>query len=122
MGGEIIPSSRILVMDEDVTEREQRLRQDYHQQTARIHWHELQTYYAGGSVIRVVSGLNLVEVAVQLGLDNTTRFQGWIESGDVGAVSDEQALIWYESNTELWAVVAAPWVLVQQPDDTPLIE
>jgi hypothetical protein len=63
-----------------------------------------------------------VEVAVQLGLDNTTRFQGWIESGDVAAVSDEQALIWYESNTELWAVVAAPWVLVQQPDNAPLIE
>jgi len=109
-------------MDEDVTEREQLLRRDYHQQPARIHWYELRTYYAGGSVIRVVSGLNLVEVAVQLGLDNTTRFQGWIESGDVAAVSDEQALIWYESNTELWAVVAAPWVLVQQPDDTPLIE
>jgi hypothetical protein len=31
-------------------------------------------------------------------------------------------LIWYESNTALWAVVAAPWVLVQQPDDAPLIE
>ena len=57
MGGEIIPSSRILVMDEDVTEREQLLRQDYHQQTARIHWHELQTYYAGGSVIMVATGL-----------------------------------------------------------------
>ena len=63
-----------------------------------------------------------MEVAVQLGLDNTACFQGWIDSGEVAAVNDEQALIWYESNTELWAVVAAPWVLVQQPDDAPLIE
>ncbi|MDG2046134.1 MAG: DUF2288 domain-containing protein [Halioglobus sp.] len=109
-------------MDEDVTEREHLLRRDYHQQTARIHWHELQTYYAGGSVIRVVSGLNLVEVAVQLGLDNTACFQRWIENGDVAAVSDEQALIWYEGNAELWAVVAAPWVLVQQPGDANLTE
>ncbi len=109
-------------MDEDVTEREHLLRQDYHQQTARIHWHELQTYYAGGSVIVVAPGLNLVEVAVQLGLDSTACFQNWIESGEVAAVSDEQALIWYESNAQLWAVVAAPWVLVQQADDAPFIE
>ena len=109
-------------MVEDVTEREQLLRQDYHQQTARIHWHELQTYYAGGSVITVAPGLNLVEVAVQLGLDNTACFQGWIDSGEVAAVSDEQALIWYESNVELWAVVAAPWVLVQQADGSSFIE
>ena len=109
-------------MDEDVTEREHLLRQDYHQQTARIHWHELQTYYAGGSVIVVAPGLNLVEVAVQLGLDSTACFQNWIESGEVAAVSDEQALIWHESNAQLWAVVAAPWVLVQQADDAPFIE
>jgi hypothetical protein len=101
-------------MAEDTIERENLLRQEYHQQTARIHWHELQTYYAGGSVIMVAAGLNLVEVAVQLGLDNTACFQSWIESGQVAAVSDDQALVWYESNAELWAVVAAPWVLVQE--------
>lgn len=93
------------------------LRQEYHGQTARINWHDLQTYYAAGSVISVHSKLNLVEVAVQLGLDNTEQFQQWIEAGEVAPVTDEQALAWYEGNTQLWAVVAAPWVLVQlQPD------
>lgn len=118
----LAPLSPALVMVEHVTEREQLLRQDYHQQTARIHWHELQTYYAGGSVIMVAPDLNLVEVAVQLGLDNTACFQAWIDSGEVAAVSDEQALIWYDSNAQLWAVVAAPWVLVQQADDSSAIE
>jgi hypothetical protein len=103
-------------MAELTSEREDFLRQEYHQQTARIHWHELQTHYAGGNVIRVALELNLVEVAVQLGLDNTACFQRWIESGEVAVVSEEQALAWYEANTELWAVVAAPWVLVQQRD------
>jgi hypothetical protein len=103
-------------MAEAATERERLLRQEYHSQTARIAWHELQTYYAGGSVIMVAPGLDLVEVAVQLGLDNTASFQHWIDSGDVGAVTDEQALLWYEANTLLWAVVAAPWVLVQERD------
>jgi hypothetical protein len=101
-------------MAESTTERENVLRREYHQQTARIHWHELQTYYAHGSVIAVAPALNLVDVAVQLGMDNTQCFEKWIVSGEVAAVSDEQALAWYEANTELWAVVAAPWVLVQQ--------
>ena len=97
--------------------REDILRREYHQQTARIHWHELQTYYAHGSVIAVSPQLSLVDVAVQLGMDNTQRFERWIAAGEVVAVSDEQALVWYEANTCLWAVVAAPWVLVQESAD-----
>lgn len=97
-------------------DRETLLRQEYHGQTARINWHDLQTYYAHGSVISVGADLNLVEVAVQLGLDNTDQFQQWIADKKIVAVADEQALAWYEVNQELWAVVAAPWVLVQLRD------
>lgn len=96
------------------SDRETLLRTEYHKQTARIRWHELQTWYARGSVIRVDGTMNLVEVAVQLGLDNAARFEQWISEGSVAPVSDDQALAWYEVNEELWAVVAAPWVLVQQ--------
>ena len=32
---------------------------------------------------------------------------------EVTSVSDTQALAWYEDDALLWAVVAAPWVLVQ---------
>ncbi len=103
-------------MAEGEAEREDLLRREYHLQTARMHWHELQTYYAHGSVIAVSPHLSLVDVAVQLGMDNTERFQRWIAAGEIAAVSDERALIWYEANTRLWAVVAAPWVLVQQRD------
>lgn len=101
-------------MAETKTEREDLLRQEYHSQTSRIPWHELQTYYAQGSVVVVAPELDLVEVAVQLGLDNTDCFQRWIETAEVAAVSDEQALLWHEASAKLWAVVAAPWVLVQQ--------
>ena len=101
-------------LDPDIADRETLLRTEYHSQTARIHWQDLQTWYARGSVIRVDSAMNLVEVAVQLGLDNTTRFQQWISEGSVAPVDDEQALAWHEINQELWAVVAPPWVLVQQ--------
>ena len=100
-------------MAESVQAREELLRQEYRGQTARIHWHDLQTYYAQGSVVSVAPQLSLVDVAVQLGMDNTACFQQWIDAGDVASVSDQQALAWYETNQELWAVVAAPWVLVQ---------
>lgn len=97
--------------------REELLRLEYMGQTARIRWHDLQTYYAHGSVISVGPQLDLVEVAVQLGMDNTASFEAWIAAGQVAPVGDGQALAWYESNEELWAVVAAPWVLVQQRPD-----
>jgi hypothetical protein len=100
-------------MAEPGIEREALLRREYHSQTSHIRWHDLQTYYAHGSVICVAPGLDLVDVAVQLGLDNVARFQIWTESGEVAPVSDQQALAWYETNEELWAVVAPPWVLVQ---------
>jgi hypothetical protein len=101
-------------LDPDAPDRETLLRTEYHNQTARIRWHDLQTWYARGSVIRVDSAMNLVEVAVQLGLDNTAGFEQWISDGSVVPVDDEQALAWHEVNQELWAVVAPPWVLVQQ--------
>lgn len=89
------------------------LRQEYGRQTARICWHELQGAFARGSAIGVAAGLDLVEVAVQLGLDNAAQFEQWMSAGSVAPVSDDQALAWHESNRELWAVVAPPWVLVQ---------
>lgn len=95
-------------------DRETLLRREYLSQTARINWHDLQTYYAHGNVIAVAAELDLVEVAVQLGLDNTDQFQRWIADQQIAPVQDEQALAWYEARQELWAVVAPPWVLVQQ--------
>lgn len=99
------------VMGDD---REALLRREYHNQTARISWHELQTDYARGSVVVVAPVLNLVEVAIQLGLDNTSVFEGWIAAGEIAGVTEAEALRWFEEKKVLWAVVAAPWVLVQQ--------
>ena len=101
-------------MAENRDDREQCLRVEFHAQTGRIRWHELQTHYAHGSVIRVDPSLDLVEVAVQLAMDDTARFQRWTGAGKVSPVSDAQALAWHEADASLWAVVAAPWVLVQE--------
>jgi len=101
-------------MAESRSEREALLRTEHLGQTARIKWRELQTWYASGSVISVDGELDLVDVAVQLGMDNTARFEQWIAAGSIVRVTDDQALAWFEADQELWAVVAPPWVLVQQ--------
>ena len=100
-------------MTDDSTGRESLLREEYARQLSPIRWHELQTYFAHGSVIAVAAALDLLDVAVQLGMDNTTCFARWIEQGDVASVSDAQAQAWYDSDATVLAVVAAPWVLVQ---------
>ncbi len=82
-------------------------------ETARIHWHELQGHFASGSVIAVAEGLDLIKVAEELARDNAEQIKVWMDAGQVQAVSDEQALAWYKANTELWALVIKPWVLVQ---------
>jgi len=92
---------------------EEELRAEFHQQTAKISWHELQPQFARGAVVIVAPELNLVEEALQLRSDNKTQFEQWIADGEVSGPSDEQAQKLFEDNPTVWAVVAAPWVLVQ---------
>ncbi|WP_417518968.1 DUF2288 domain-containing protein [Marinobacter sp.] len=86
-------------------------------ETSRIRWHELQTYYARGQIVRVSNNLDLLEVASELTADNRALFEQWLAAGDVGDVSPDLARAWYERNAELWAVVIAPWVLIQDRSD-----
>ncbi len=98
------------------SEREELLQAEFLKQTAKMPWREMQTYYARGNVIVVSAELDLIAVAVQLGLDNSTQFAAWIEQDLIAPATDKQALAWYENDQTLWVTVAAPWVLVQRKD------
>ncbi len=89
-------------------------------ETSRIGWHDLQTYYARGHVVRVAAELDLLDVAAELVADNKQQFESWLQAGSVGDVAPELAQSWYDRNAELWAVVIAPWVLVQDRDSQEL--
>ena len=41
------------------------LRAEFHTQTAKISWQDLQTHYARGAVVMVARELNLVDVATE---------------------------------------------------------
>ena len=82
-------------------------------ETAKIHWLELQRFFAQGTAIAVSDDLDLVDVACELKQDNKSQFEEWMAMAQVGPVSDEQAKEWIESDALMWAVVVRPWVLVQ---------
>jgi hypothetical protein len=82
-------------------------------ETSQIKWRDLQTYFARGHVVRVSPNLDLLAVAAELAADNKATFEHWMSIDQVGEVTPDQARHWYEEDSELWAVVVAPWVLVQ---------
>lgn len=82
-------------------------------ETARINWLELQKFYAAGSVVAVDLSLDLVDVAYAFSQDHSQQVQSWLTQGQVKRVEEAQAKQWFDAEQELWAVVIAPWVLVQ---------
>lgn len=82
-------------------------------ETARIPWRELQRFYAQGAVIAVAPSLDLINVAKGFAEDNSSWIASLLEKGDVARIEASQAERWFEEDKEVWAVVVAPWVLVQ---------
>lgn len=89
-------------------------------ETATLTWQELQPFFARGNVLCVADSLDLIAVAEALAEDIKDRVSHWLASGELRrmAVSDAQA---FEQQPRLWAVVVAPWVLVQQRDSAPVV-
>lgn len=83
-------------------------------ETSCVAWKELERFFASGALIAVEAGLDLVEVAFQISMDNKAQIEQWLSEGKIEKVSDEQAREWSETKATLWAVVVKPWVLVQQ--------
>jgi hypothetical protein len=90
------------------------LPQKLHSETALISWHELQRYFAQGVLILVDSSLNLVETAVLFAEDQADEIFQLMDSKLVAYPSNDQARTWYGNKADLWSVVVAPYVLVQE--------
>lgn len=83
-------------------------------ETSQIAWSELLRYFAGGLVIVVSSDLDLVDVAARFSIDDKASVEQWLNEGKLAKATDAQATAWLEVDSVLWAVVARPWVLVQE--------
>ncbi|WP_152205558.1 DUF2288 domain-containing protein [Marinobacter changyiensis] len=96
-----------------IRESPEELKKKLNLETSIICWRDLQIYYARGHVVRVSPELDLLDVALELTADNKEQFEQWMTADQVGDVPPPLAQAWYDRNVELWAVVVAPWVLVQ---------
>ncbi len=83
-------------------------------ETSQIAWNELQRFFASGSAVFVASSLDLIDVAYQFSIDNKDQVTQWMQNNQISLVSDQQALMWLEADTSVWAVVVKPWILVQE--------
>lgn len=83
-------------------------------ETARAPWLELQRFYARGQVVRAAPGLDLIDAALAVARDDSERVQHWMAAGLFGEVTPERAQAWFDAGADLWTVVVAPWVLVQE--------
>lgn len=83
-------------------------------QTGRIAWPELARYFARGLVVCLARGEDLVAVAETLVGDEAAAIERLHEQGRLHWALDEDAVRWEKEGAEFWAVVVAPWVLVQE--------
>ncbi len=86
-------------------------------ETARIEWRDLERHFAQGIVLRVSPGSDLVDIAVAMALDERAVIAGALERGELARAGEDDAAAW--QGETVWAVVVAPWVLVQAADGAP---
>lgn len=93
---------------------EEILRDKLNAETGKLSWEELQRHFARGVVVVVGGELDLIDVAVKMALDDSAAFEAWLCAGTVQRAGAEHAERWRRDAPQMWAVVVAPWVLVQE--------
>ena len=90
------------------------LRAKLNLETAQLAWPELERHFARGDVIKVAPGTDLVDTAQHIAENNAATVQAWLAEGRIARAEMHDAEDWHARQPRFWAVVVAPWVLVQE--------
>lgn len=101
-------------VNESVEKLRDDLRADMAQQTAKLGWDELQRHFARGVVVCIAPELDLVDVAARFIADDKVFVETCLANGQITRPTTDDATRWNAIDANFWAVVAAPWVLVQE--------
>lgn len=82
--------------------------------TAKIRFSEIQRFFAQGILYVVDVQSDLIEVAKLMVRDDQAAMANLINEHKFARVEDHIARAWIAADTELWCVVVAPYVLVQE--------
>ena len=83
-------------------------------ETAKISWTEIQRFFAQGLIIVVDQNLDLIEVAAKFTNDDSEDIRELMDGVKIRKADTDDAKTWNRFDTLFWAVVTAPWVLVQE--------
>ena len=83
-------------------------------ETGQIAWRDLQRYFAGGRLLVLDDALDLVKTAALFAEDQAGEVETLLKANRLVPASTAQARRWQETDAVFWAVVVAPWVLVQE--------
>jgi len=86
-------------------------------ETAKISWTEIQRFFAKGQVFIVAPELDLIDTAARMIHDEKGSVKEWLEQKRIVQATTEDAKRWHEGDPDLWAVVVAPWILVQEVNE-----
>ena len=100
-----------------MTESLEKLRTKLNMQTGKILWPEIQRCFARGVVLVVAHHADLLKIAADIVHDNQAVVEDCLAVGELKRASIEDARSWQKREPLFWAVVAAPWVLVQEIKD-----
>ncbi|WP_137886783.1 DUF2288 domain-containing protein [Pseudomonas sp. 2FE] len=88
-------------------------------ETAPISWQELQPFFARGALLWVSATMDLVEVALAVAQNEQAKVTAWLAAEQVSKVEERRAEDLLARDPKLWAVVVAPWVLIQERAEQP---
>jgi hypothetical protein len=83
-------------------------------QAGRISWTELSVHFARGRLLILSPGQDMIAIAAKIIEDNAFSLEQLISASCLRRAEDKDAIEWQNRQSEFWAVVVAPWVLVQE--------
>jgi hypothetical protein len=90
------------------------LRAKLNLETAQLGWPELERHFARGDVIKVAVDVDLIDAALHMAENDAATVQEWLADGRIARAELADAEDWHARQPMFWAVVVAPWVLVQE--------
>ncbi|HJX57151.1 MAG TPA: DUF2288 domain-containing protein [Thiobacillus sp.] len=90
------------------------LRAKLNLETAQLAWPELERHFARGDVIKVAAGVDLIDAALHMAENDAATVEAWLAEGRIARAELADAEAWHACQPMFWAVVVAPWVLVQE--------
>ena len=82
-------------------------------ETAIVEWQEIERFFAKGNLLLVEKGVDLINCAADMSMDNGEAIGKLINEEKIQAMPVDFVKANCQSETQFWTVVVAPYILAQ---------